>query len=1033
MHYLKTTWLNLLFCFITVYAFSQEKKQITGVVSDASGPIPGVSVLVKGTREGTTTTAQGAYSISAAKGTTLVFRNVGYTTKEVAVGDEPTIDVLLETSAEGLDEVVIIGYGSQQKKDLTGSVGTVSQTAIKDMPVSGVNQKLSGQIAGVQVRTPTGTPGGGSQIKIRGSGSIGAGDDPLFVVDGFPLTSSSGRTSNPLAIINPDDIESISILKDASSTAIYGSRGSNGVVVITTKKGKSGQPNVGVTMYTGLQQVPEKGKPTMLNAREFAQFRKEIIEDNFASRGLVATDDDIPVEFRNPEQYGEGTNWYNEILRTAPQNEVNANVIGGGDHSQYAFSLGYFNQQGVLRYTDYDRISVRTNVSTDLGKRLKVGVILAPTYSTQKLNNFETGFTDVLTSSLWLSPLVPVTDANGNRTSYISSPGMYAGPNPLNKLEFGGTNQKLFRGLGSAFAELNLFEGFKAKYSFNIDYSSGSGFTFNPSFVGGINAPPESYVPNSSTSKSSTTNWMSEVLLTYEKELAPGHHIDAIAGYSAQKERLDGLNLNATNYPDDLIETINAASLIPSWGQDVQEWALLSMFARVNYSLGEKWIFTGTVRRDGSSRFGANNKYGTFPSGAVAYHIGEENFLKNISWISDAKLRASYGLSGNFNIGNYTYLSNISTANYALGGQLAGGRVATSLQNNELTWEQSKEWDAGLDLGFLNSRINVTIDAYNRITTGMLYDAEIPYSSGFGNVTINSGKIRNRGLEFSVNTQNLVNAFKWNTSFNIAFNRNKVLQLNDRNDPIYTGRSGEGNYTHITKVGGPIGQFFGYIKEGIYMTQEDFDNSPKHVTSVLGSVKYKDVDGNGIIEPVKDFAIIGNPHPDFTYGMTNTFSYKHFDLNVVVVGSQGNEILKQANQHLFNIDGIFNVDRSVLNRWRSEENPGDGMTPTTNGARVIYRDVNSSWVEDGSYLRIQNLTLGYSLPESFLKKSHVIKSTRLYASVQNLATFTSYSGGNPEVVPRANEGGLSTALVPGLDWTSYPLPRTFTFGLNMTF
>lgn len=1036
MSYIRSRWfLPLFFIILNLHVLAQSENVITGKVSDNEGPIPGVSVMVNGTQQGTSTNTEGIYSIQAKKGSTLIFRNIGYKEQQIVVGDASQIDVTMETASEGLDEVVIIGYGSQQRKDLTGSVATISQEAIKDLPVPGIDQKLVGKVAGVQIRTITGTPGGGSSIKIRGSGSIGAGDDPLFVVDGFPLTNSGGRASNPLNVLNPDDIESITVLKDASSTAIYGSRGSNGVVVITTKQGKSGVPNVQANMSGGVQQVPQKGRPDMLNAREFAQFRREMIEDDFASRGETAGDADIPAPYRNPNQYGEGTNWYDEIFRTAPQMNVNANVSGGSEKSQYAFSLGYFNQEGTLRYTGYDRITARANINSDLGKKFKVGLTLAPTYSTQQLNDFENSFTDVITSSLWLSPLIPVHDASGRRTPYVSSPDMFGAPNPLNKLEFGGNNNKVFRGLGGAFVEYEVLDGLKARYNFNIDYSTSSSFVFNPSFVGGVNAPPETYVANSGTNRSSNVNWLSEFLLTYEKELAPGHRIDVVAGVSAQKERNEMIQINATNYPDDKIETINAAALIQSWDQDIQKWALLSYLARVNYSLKDKWVFTGTVRRDGSSRFGAANKYGTFPSAAVAYRLGEEDFLKNKTWLSDLKLRTSYGLAGNFNIGNYTYLSNINAADYPFNGVLGGGRVISSLRNPNLTWEESAQFDIGVDVGLFNSRLNLTIDAYNRLTKNMLFDAEIPLSSGFSTAIINSGRIRNRGLELALNTRNLTGAFKWTTDVNVAINRNKVLALNENNDPIYGGRSGSGLPTHITQVGLPVGQFFGFVADGIYATQEDFDNSPKHVTSVLGSIKYRDIDGNGVIEPVNDFAILGNPQPNFTFGITNQFSYKNFDLNVVITGSQGGELLRQAYQYLYNIDGIFNVDRNILNRWRSPENPGDGITPTTNGAREIYRENSSLWVEDGSFLRIQNLTVGYTFPKSLLDRTGFLRQARIYGSVQNLATFTKYTGANPDIISMndPNNPGQNLALAPGVDWTSYPLPRTITFGLNVSF
>lgn len=1015
-------------------AFSQQMN-VTGKVTDKSdgSPIPGVTIKVKGTAAGTTTNSDGTYVLQVSGNAVLTFSYVGYDELQIPVSGKSTLNVQLISNNQALDEIVVIGYGTTTKKDVTGSVATLSAAQIKDIPVSSVDQKLKGQIAGVQISTTTGTPGGGTSIKIRGSGSIGAGDNPLFVVDGYPISNTSGQVSNPLNVINPNDIESITVLKDASSTAIYGSRGANGVIVITTKQGKAGVPVVNVSAYTGIQTVPEKGRPQMLNGTEFAQFRKDIIIDDFASKGKVATDSDIPAAYRNPAQYGEGTNWYDEILHNAPQQSLDASISGGSENSKYAFSVGYLNQEGTLRYTGFERLAIRMNTESKIGKRLRVGLSLAPTHTVQKLNSFESDFVDVLSRSLWLSPLVPVTDANGVRTPYVSSPDMYTGPNPLNSLEFAGTKSKAFRGLGTAFAELEIASGLKAKYSFNVDYTQGSSFVFNPSFIGGINAPPP-VVPNSSTNKSNGFNWLSEALLTYDKSIGTDHRFNALLGFSAQKDRVESIGLFADNYPDDKIQTINAAAIISSFNQDVQAWSLVSYLARLNYSYKDKYLFTATVRTDGSSRFGKNNRYGTFPSAAVGWRVSEEDFMKKVDWLSNLKLRGTYGLSGNFNIGNYTYITNIGSSNYSFGGNIASGRIPTSLNNPNLTWEESSQLDLGIDLGILKDRVNFTVDYYRRITKGMLYNSEIPLSSGYGNAIINSGEIGNNGFEFAISSSNLEGKFTWTTNANIAFNRNKVLSLNEKNDPIYSGRSGEGSYQHITQVGRPVGEFYGYILEGIYKNQADLDNSPKHVTSVVGSVKYKDVDGNGVIEAVKDFAVIGSPQPDFIWGLTNNFSYKGFDLNVLVVGAQGGQILKTANQYLLNIDGIFNVDRKVLNRWRSEENPGDGMTPTTNGARVIYRDVNSSWVEDASFMRIQNLTFGYKFSEKMLAASKVIKGARIYTSVQNLATFTKYSGSNPEVSRNTISGNaVSNALVPGEDFTNYPLPRTFILGVNLTF
>lgn len=1027
----KTSVILIYLVLMSTFLFAQTNV-IKGKVSDTSdgNPIPGVSVRVKNAAGGAVTDSNGAYTITAAKGAILVFTYIGYGAKEVTVADNPIINLSLSSSGDQLNEVVVIGYGTQQKKDLTGSVATVSAAQIKDLPVSSVDQKLVGQIPGVQVSSPTGAPGGGTSIKIRGSGSIGAGDNPLFVVDGFAISNTSGQSYNPLNVISPEDIENITVLKDASSTAIYGSRGANGVVVITTKKGKNGPPVVSVNTYAGIQQVPQKGRPNVLNGTEYAQFRKDKIVDLLLSQGKVATDADIPVEFRNPSQYGEGTNWYNEVLQNGLQTNIDASIRGGSEGTQYSVSLGRLDQEGTIKYTDYSRYSVQANVQSNIGKRLKVGITLAPTGGVQNRNNFETGQRDVLTRTLWLSPIVPVLDANGNRTQFITSPGAIGAGNPLNTLEFAGTKAKYFRGLGTAFAEYEIIPGLKAKYSFNVDYSQNSAFTFNPSFVIGetSNPNPNPSIPSSTTSSYNTLNWLSELVVNYDKSFGKDHKINALIGYTAQKERGDGYNFNATNYPDNLIETINAASLLNGQGASIDKWSLLSYLARVNYTFKDKYLLTATVRTDGSSRFGANVRYGTFPSAALGWRVSQEDFFKDVKWVSDLKLRASYGRSGNFNIGNYAYSSIISGANYSFGGQLASGRASTSLNNPNLTWETSDELDLGVDLSVFNSRLVITGDYYNRITSRMLYNTEIPLSSGFSTALINDGKIRNRGFELGFTTKNLTGAFTWSTNLNISINRNIVLELNDKNDPIYSGRSGGGFFTHKTEVGKPLGQFYGYVLEGIYRDQADLDRYPKHGSSIIGSIRYKDVDGNGIIEDQKDFAVIGNAYPDFTYGLTNTFGYKGFDMNVIVVGSQGGQILNTGNEFLTNTDGVFNVDRKVLDRWRSPTDQGDGFTPTTNGGTPLYREINSGWVEDASFLRIQNITLGYNFKETFIKDSKTIKGLRLYGGIQNLVTFTKYSGANPEA-----STNNSSVLTPGRDFTNYPIPRIMTLGLNVTF
>ncbi|MBC7416568.1 MAG: TonB-dependent receptor [Pedobacter sp.] len=1021
-----------LFC---LPGFAQTMQTISGTVTDSvdGGPLPGVSIKVKKSQIATMSDANGGFAINASKGATITFSYVGYGSKDIIVGDGATINVILSSSIGNLQDVVVVGYGTTRKQDLTGSVATVSASQIEDLPVTSIDQKLIGQVAGVQISAPTGAPGGGVNIKIRGAGSIGASNSPLFVVDGFAISNTAGQTYNPLNVISPDDIESVTILKDASSTAIYGSRGANGVIVITTKKGKTGPPVVSINSYYGAQTVPQKGRPQVLNGTEYAQFRKDLIVDDFASRGLTATDADIPVQFRNPSQYGAGTNWYDAVLHTAMQNSIEASIRGGSESTRYSASVGRYDQDGTIRYTDYKRYSLNFNLESDLSKKVKVGLSLSPSGGVQNRNSIETGFRDILTRTLWLSPIVPITDAAGNRTVFITSPGAIGAGNPLNTLEFNGTKARYFRGLATAYAEYKIIDGLKAKYSFNVDYTNNSSFSFRPSFVLGEtgNQNPNLAIPSSNTAQNQTLNWLSEATLSYDKTFGENHRISAVAGFTAQKERYDGYAFGATNYPDNLIQTINASTLLNGASAGVEKWSLLSYLARVNYSYKDKYLVTGTIRSDGSSRFGSNKRYGTFPSGAVAWRVSQEDFLKNSKTISNLKLRVSYGRSGNFNIGNYNYASGIGSSNYSFGGQLASGRVSGSIANENLTWEKSDEFDLGLDIGLFKDRLSLTADFYNKITSALLIDLELPSSSGFTNSTVNLGKVRNRGFEFGLNSQNLTGDFTWNTNLNLSLNRNIVLSLNpgNNNAPIYAGRSGGGFYTHKTEVGKPVGQFFGFQFDGLYQNAAELARQPKYGTAVVGSVRYKDIDGNGIIENVKDFTVIGNAQPDFTYGITNNFGYKDFDLSILLVGVQGGQIMKTGNEFLTNTDGVFNVDRKVLDRYRSPSNPGNGLVPTTVGGRTFYRENSSLWIEDASFLRIQNITLGYNFKQKFIKDSRIFKTLRLYASVQNLVTFTNYSGANPEAGTNDN----FSVLTPGRDFTAYPIPRTLIAGINMAF
>lgn len=1009
------------------YGYAQ-KPNVSGQLTDAGNGtvLPSVTIGVKGSSHGTFSDANGRYTIAAQPSDSLVFSFVGYVTKTIHVGNRTRISVQLEPSNKVLNQVVVVGYGTQQKKDVTGSVGIVSMKNIKDMPVAGPDQALAGQIAGIQVSTSNGIPGGGPQVQVRGIGAVGAGSQPLYVVDGYPLTSSSDEVSNPMNAINPADIESMAVLKDASATAIYGSRGANGVVLITTKRGSSGIPTVQLTANYGLQSIPQKGRPNLMNGQEFAQFRKEAIEDNIRfTEHREPTEADIPEVYRHPELIGEGTNWFDAITRTAPMEEINLNMSGGTEKIRTYISAGYFNQDGVILNTGYQRFSVRANVDANVSDKFKVGFNIAPSYTTRKGNARGEGRGETFGTA---SPIEPIYNADGSYNAYIQSPGTFGLTNPVMALEQTINKSKSSRILFNVYGEYEIVKNLKFKSTFNVDYQEGSAEYFRPSTLANENAAPPS-IPSGSYSSGNYLNWLNENTLTYQYNTSNGHAFTGLLGYSVQSQKEQYAGFNGTNFPDDDIKTLNAAATLTG-GTDKTEWALLSYLARVNYAYKDKYLVTATVRSDGSSRFGPDNRWGTFPSVALGWRLSQEDFMKSSRLFSDLKLRASYGFTGNFNIGNYPYMSNIGTSDYVLGGALAGGRVMNSLGNPVLGWEKMRELNIGVDVGLWKDRLYLTADVYKRNTQDLLLNVEIPQSSGFGNVTENKGDMENKGLEIGISSRNIeTKSFTWTTNANISFNRNKVLALGTDNAPIYSGNSSEGNPTNVSIVGQPLAMLYGYVFDGIYQNQAEVDKGPAFPGAIPGNIRYKDIDGNGVINPREDFAIIGNPYPKFNWGLTNILNYKNFDLRILVVGSEGADRLHATNDYNGNIDGVFNVRKDVADRWRSEENPGNGRVPTTNGSgrgRVMYRDVSSLTVEKNNYAWVKNITLGYSIPHKGF-----IQSARVYASIQNALLFTKYSG-NPEITNYIGKGG-SGALVPGIDYSNYPVPRIFTLGTNLTF
>lgn len=997
---------------------------VTGTVTSFvdGEPLPGVTVLVKGTSIGTITNVDGNYSISVPdENDILVFSFIGYVTEEIPLNGRTKVDIALTEHIQSLKEVVVVGYGNRQRADVTGAVATVSSQDIKNIPVASLDQALAGQAAGVHVQQTTGAPGGGIKIRVRGSGSIGAGDDPLYVIDGFPISDNYNHSQNPIASINPNDIESISVLKDASATSIYGSRGANGVILITTKQAKAGSNKIDFNVYSGWQSIPQKGRPDMMNAREFAEWKIEEIQDLARINGdPPPTLEDIPEDYRNPESLGEGTDWYDEALRVAQIQSYNLTLTKGSENLRSVVSAGYFNQEGVVLNTAFERFSLRANIEGDLNEKFTLGFNLAPSYTIGNLASTEGHFNEgVLTQATLMSPLPPVRQPDGSFTPSIGSAGTADNLNPINYLENYEHTIGTVRTLANLFVNYEIIPGLALRSSINIDWRNRQIDNFLPSYVGRFRNPP----PQDATGVSNSNtilNWLNENTLTYDKTFNEDHRVSFLLGYTAQKEVVKTKNLSGTGFPNDDISTLNAATII-NGSTGIAEWSLLSYLARVNYAYKDKYLLTATVRRDGSSRFGAKNRWGTFPSASIGWRVSEENFMDNISLISELKLRGSYGYSGNNSIGNYTHIPGVTADDYVFGGLLANGVQLNSLANEVLGWELSEQMDLGVDLGLFSGRVYLIADYYVRHTKDMLLSIPVLQSSGFSNAISNVGEIRNHGFEFSLNTENLVNEFKWNTNFNITFNRNKVLALRDDGEPLTSS-------THITAVGEPMGQFYGYIVDGIFQTPDEVAAGPTQAAlSMPGTYKLRDFTGDNIIT-VDDKTAIGDPQPDFIFGLTNRFSYKNFDLSIFINGAQGGKILKYNQRFLWNGSGLFNVPVELKDRWRSPENPGNGIIPTTQGHNGARTQVTSRMVEDASYLYVRNVNLGYNFPAKLLNGTGFIKNARVYVSGQNLLLFTEYSGGNPEI----NTNG-SNSLAPGVDYTGYPIPRTVTIGANITF
>jgi len=1009
---------------LSTCVFSQDLKISGKVIATTSNlPLSGVTVKVKDKRVATTTDAEGNFTISAPKGASLQFSYVGYLLNEVLIGNNANLEIKLDASNKGLDEVVVVGYGSKRKRDITSAVSTINMSDIGEAPSRGITQLIQGQAPGVVVKQKDGRPGAEFEVRIRGIASLGAGSEPLYVIDGFAMGTSTGVN------INPNDIESISILKDAAATAIYGARGSNGVVLITTKTAKEGQTNLNFSVDYGIQNIPQSRRVKVLTGPEFAQFKKEVFEDNIRYfKKREPTLDEVPINYRYPEKTKYSTNWYNEILHNnSPYTDYNLTLASGKGPITSVLSIGYYKEEGAIIKTDYDRFSIRSNIGGKVNRFITMGWNTSATYSRQNVTNSD-GRNAIVGSTLIMDPREPMYDSTGSIRKYIGGiDGVFGWPNPVFLLNNVTRKRNIADVLSNGFVEIAILKNLKFRSSINGRLNYNNYREFVPSTIGTLlgsglsGAPPRIATAGENTDQ--LVNYSADQLLTYAPQLGENHKIDFLAGFTAQEERSRGVSGSGNTFPDDLVPYLGAAILRASNSFEAG-WSLLAYIGRVNYSFKDKYLLSASIRREGSSRFGAKNKYGNFPAASIGWRLTEEKFMPKLSWLTDLKLRASVGKTGNNNIGNYSSLSFLGTDNYILGNAIAAGKVVTSFANSALEWEKSSQVDIGMDLSLFNNKVVVTAEYYNKLTNDMLLPISIPAVSGFTSSLANIGKVENKGYEFAIDYKAKVGMLNIRNSFNIAFNRSKILAIKGPNDALYYGNF-YGGY-NVQKVGRPIGMIYGYKKLGIFNTQEEIDKSPKQDGVIPGGMRFLDADGNGeVTYDTKDMVEIGNPNPAFTWAHTLAMDFKKFDFNILLLGAQKFDIYRNIEASTMNMDGVFNVLDKAKDRWRSPQNPGSnpGAKNSQGGTNFFKwsRESSERYVYDASYMWIKNVSLGYALP-----KIKNISSARVFISVTNLFLVTNYPGNNPDVSQRQSIEG-------GNDDEAYPVPRTFAIGAKINF
>ena len=1059
--------LVLMFLSISMMA---QKVPVSGTVSDQTGPVIGASVIEKGTTNGTMTDNDGHFTLTVSKGAVIEISSIGYKTQEITVGAQTNFTVTMSEDNEFLDEVVVVGYGSMKKSDLAGASVSMKESDLKGSIISSLDQSLQGRAAGVTAVTTSGAPGSSSSIRVRGQATINANAEPLYVIDGvivqgggntgadFGLGDALGNgkvsTISPLSTINPADIVSMEILKDASATAIYGAQGANGVVLITTKHGKSGEAKFS---YDGMVAMSRQAvRLNMMNLREYAQYYNEMIEegDIYETNPYYAT----------PSLLGKGTNWQDEIFRTAWQHQHQLSAQGGSDKVQYYVSGSYMDQQGTIIGSNFNRFSVRTNLDAQLKKWLKLGVnaTYAITNDNLKLADSNQG---LIYYSLTTIPDIPVYDVNGNYSSTIREG--YTSPNPVALAMMDEILLKRKKLSGNIYAELTPIKHITWRTELGFDMGESDANRYKPMIdLGGWVRSQNSI----SYQKNSNYFWQLKNYLTYANQWGK-HSVTAMIGQECWESRWNYLSGSNTDLPSDEVHNVALATGTPSISSGFGSSSMASFFTRETYNYGDRYLGTYTYRYDGSSNFGPKNRWAGFHSVALAWRFSNEKFFEPVKKVIDnGKLRLGWGQTGNSSIGSYAWGAAISRMPSALG----MGFRPSNIPNTSIRWESQEQYNVGLDLGFFNGRLNLTIDAYYKRSDDMLMSMQLPSymgTQGNGSSKLNApkgnyGSIENKGIEIALDAHPVqLKNFSWDSNFQISFNKNKLLSLSDTENATLVGYGQWGDVVCVSEIGKPLYNFYGYKVEGVYKDLDDIQNSAKPAkypsdgvfsrgnTVWVGDIKYKDVDENGVIDE-RDRTDIGSPLPKFTFGWTNTFRYKNLDLSIFLNGSYGNKVMNYNSLTLTHMNSTWTnqlqsvvskrarlepIDPTIVyadgSKWFDHidnvrvKNPGTKIPHTSINDPNDNDRISDRYVEDGSFLRIKNITLGYTFPKALLNKAK-IENLRVYVNIQNLYTFTKYTGYDPEVGASTQD---STGLTYGLDNGRYPSPAMYSFGLNITF